>query len=204
MKRALLILGIVALTASAAWGGVIGTSHDLKANEPNSQVCIFCHTPHNATPAVPLWNHTLSAATGYTEYTSSTLDAASAGTLLGGTGISNLCLSCHDGTVGLGSLVNNGPGGAPTNAATIIGAGGLLSTDLSNDHPINILYTATLANTTDGELVDPTTITTLDLFGTNDDELQCASCHDPHDDTNQPFLVVSNASSGLCLTCHIK
>ena len=34
--------------------------------------------------------------------------------------------------------------------------------------------------------------------------VQCATCHNVHDNTNVPFLRVNNAASGLCLTCHIK
>jgi len=42
--------------------------------EPNGEICVFCHTPHGASPAVPLWNHDLSALT-YTAYDSPTMDA---------------------------------------------------------------------------------------------------------------------------------
>ena len=34
--------------------------------------------------------------------------------------------------------------------------------------------------------------------------VECASCHDPHSNTNATFLRVSNAGSGLCLSCHTK
>ena len=34
--------------------------------------------------------------------------------------------------------------------------------------------------------------------------VECASCHDPHTAVNPTFLRVSNAGSGLCLTCHTK
>ena len=34
--------------------------------------------------------------------------------------------------------------------------------------------------------------------------VECASCHDPHTNVNPTFLRVSNAGSGLCLTCHTK
>ena len=34
--------------------------------------------------------------------------------------------------------------------------------------------------------------------------VECASCHDPHSDTNPTFLRVSNSQSGLCLSCHKK
>ena len=39
------------------------------------------------------------------------------------------------------------------------------------------------------------------LFGA---KLQCASCHDPHDDSNPSFLVIDNTGSDLCQTCHTK
>lgn len=34
--------------------------------------------------------------------------------------------------------------------------------------------------------------------------VECASCHDPHNDANVPFLRVSSASSAICTTCHVK
>lgn len=34
--------------------------------------------------------------------------------------------------------------------------------------------------------------------------VECASCHDPHTDTNATFLRISNANSAVCLACHTK
>jgi len=34
--------------------------------------------------------------------------------------------------------------------------------------------------------------------------VECASCHDPHTSAQTTFLRVSNAGSGLCLSCHTK
>ena len=39
------------------------------------------------------------------------------------------------------------------------------------------------------------------LFG---GKVQCATCHDAHDNTASPFLVKANTNSDLCLTCHDK
>lgn len=204
MKRTLILVVAFAMLAGPAFGQISGTAHDLSAAEGNTQICIFCHTPHNSNPSIPLWNHTLSTST-FTAYDSPTMDAVDNGNWTGGDGnVSALCMSCHDGTVGLGSLINEGPGGTPTNSATNISGAALLGTDLTNDHPVAFTYDATL-QTADGELVDPTTLTgAVRLFGTTTDQVECASCHDPHDNSNVPFLVTSNTSSALCLTCHVK
>ncbi len=34
--------------------------------------------------------------------------------------------------------------------------------------------------------------------------VECASCHDPHSNTNATFLRISNAASAVCLACHVK
>jgi len=187
------------------------------ASTDEDQICIFCHTPHQANPATPLWNHTLSLEASYGVYSSPTLDAGDIADIGGGTDISNLCMSCHDGTVGVNDLVNpaNDTAGNPAmgsgnelNGSAQIAAGRAtnLSNDLTNDHPINFTYDGGLA-TTDGELATPFSATWVDaattvpLFGS---KVQCASCHDAHDNTSAPFLVKSNGGSALCLTCHTK
>jgi hypothetical protein len=92
---------------------ILNTPHNLSASGPGtvtanseSQVCVFCHTPHGATnsPGAPLWNRALSAET-YTTYSSSSLDAETiAGQLAQPAGSSKLCLSCHDGTLAISSV----------------------------------------------------------------------------------------------------
>ena len=180
---------------------ISGSDHDFSGEAwSGGRICIVCHTPHNADMTVtgsPLWNHEVSAA-AFTEYDSPTLDATVATSI---SGVSLLCLSCHDGTVAIDSY-----GGA--SGTNIISGSQLIGTSLANDHPIDFTYDAALA-TTDGELFDPSSATS-GLGGTiaNDmlfsGEMQCGSCHDAHDDTNNNFLVKSNAASALCLTCHDK
>lgn len=80
---------------------------------------------------------------------------------------------------------------------------GRLGTDLGDDHPVSIAYTATLAAQRGGELANPATLTgriKLDTSG----QLQCTTCHDAHDNTNGRFLVVPGGASGLCTACHVK
>ncbi len=172
-------LSAVADTTSTPSGGSVPT-RTVKATT-ESQVCVFCHTPHGATLGLaPLWNRKLSNAT-YTTYSSSSLDAAYIlGTQLAQPGgSSKLCLSCHDGTLAIGSVnVLNGLG-SPGNQQTITmtgtdpgdvmaSGGGItsgytrnLGIDLSNDHPISVNYTKALSDR-DGELRSVDEITQQD------------------------------------------
>ena len=182
---------------------ITGSAHDFSGQGWNTtgEICIVCHTPHNADITVgnvPLWNHELTTAT-FTPYTSNTLDA----TVGQPTGGSKLCLSCHDGTVALDNF------GGTTGGTNYISGDANIGTDLSDDHPISFTYDAALA-TADGGLFDPTT-TNSGLGGTiNADmlfggQLQCASCHDVHNGSGQAsLLLMSNDASALCLTCHNK
>jgi predicted CXXCH cytochrome family protein len=160
-----------------------------------TEICVFCHTPHNANPAVPLWNQTLSSGVTYLPYTSTTLKA----TVGLPTGSSKLCLACHDGTVALGSTINNGR--IPMqglNAQGQLTGTSVLGTDLRNDHPISFVPIA------GGQILlpPPGSPVKLDANG----QVQCVSCHNAHrmdiDPTTQKFLVMSNSGSGLCIVCH--
>ncbi len=191
----------LALPAARAAQDVANTKHNLSAVPPVGvtrtfasaavdEICVFCHTPHNSLPTAPLWNHLPTAAVTYTPYASSTL-AATPGQP---TGKSRLCLACHDGTVALGALQN--PPANNDMAATLLTGRTLLGTDLSDDHPISFDYAAAVA----GELADPVAID-LPLEGT---QLQCTTCHDPHEKDLVPFLHKTTANGALCTTCHVR
>ena len=199
---------------------VTNTKHNLSitsgGNDPTSgnalvdygEICVYCHTPHGGQVEAPLWNRNFSAAS-YQMYSSATIDMAADGQP---TGISQACLSCHDGTIGLDVIVNapNTFGGSipgTTVGTNTMPSGGMtnLGTDLRNDHPISVTYD----NTADVAFYDAATIKAAGLRLFTDpsgggEKVQCASCHNPHDDTNTPFLRIANSSSNLCLTCHIK
>jgi predicted CXXCH cytochrome family protein len=207
MKKIPIVLLVILMVSGPpllATADIIGTKHDFSSSgDPTGQgvglsgdqICVVCHTPHHGATGLiaPLWNHTTTTAT-FTPYAGSgSLDA----TVGQPQGISLLCLSCHDGTVAIDAF--GGAAGGPT----MTGAG-LVDTDLSNDHPVSFTYDAALV-TADGGLNDPTTAPINGwLFGANSDQVECASCHDVHDNTNAPFLRMSNANSALCLTCHNK
>lgn len=198
----LLILCGLTLTQQSANATIANSAHDFSDEAwSGNEICIVCHTPHNADVMVsnaPLWNHQVTTAT-FTVYNTTTMDA----TLGQPDGISKLCLSCHDGTVAIdsfagstGSLLITGPANA--------------GTDLSNDHPISFVYDAALA-ATDGSLFDPTSkITVLggsiraDLLN-GDDKVECSSCHDVHNSEDNDYLLrIDNTGSSLCMTCHDK
>ncbi|MEZ5936155.1 MAG: hypothetical protein R3F54_30485 [Alphaproteobacteria bacterium] len=141
----------------------------MRATEED-EVRVFCHTPHAANQDAPgpLWNRALSTAT-YTPYSS--LDAIG---LDQPGGSSKLCLSCHDGTIAVGSvnvlsgaetdlnpatadidLLGTAPDGTiPEGAGSETGFTRDLGVDLSNDHPISFDYDDGLA-LADGELRPP-------------------------------------------------
>lgn len=219
-------VALMSLLAGSAVAAITGTKHDLSTSgggtiksTDQTEICVFCHTPHDAikNDNIPLWNHTLSTTATYGVYTSPTFNGTAAD--LGGVtstnaAVSNLCLSCHDGTVAVNAM-NNPSNARPTTTMTggsgagsaFIGTGatnlGSATDALKNDHPVNFTYDAALA-TADGGLKDPATLTGVKLYS---GKVQCASCHDPHtsaDPSGKAFLRVSMNASTLCLTCHNK
>lgn len=226
MKARLVLFGVfmagMLLFAAqpAVAGQITGSKHDFRTlawgGGTNGQICIACHANHKADVSVvdaPLWNHTNSTVT-YTLYSSATMDA---GPLGQPSGLSKLCLSCHDGTVALDSF-----GGATgTNFITnpAYSPKSNVGTTLNDDHPIGFVFDATLA-TKDGALVSPTTSGVTIGSGTQtrtgtlaamllyNGKLECSSCHDVHntftDDGGAKLVKISLAGSKLCLTCHKK
>lgn len=184
---------------------ITGSAHDFSAQSwsGGNQICLPCHTPHNADATIkPLWNHALTTAS-FTTYSNSTMQA----TVGSPDGASKLCLSCHDGTVAL----DNYGGNTYTTPDVFMTGTELLGTDISNDHPVSFTYNTALA-TSDGELYDPSVKEvgaagsgTIAAKWLESDKMQCSSCHDVHNTAGiAKMLRKSNASSALCLTCHNK
>lgn len=208
MRRDLTIVCLVipaCVTASALPQGqsVVDTPHNLSVAGPGvihaateEQVCIFCHTPHNASEIQPLWNRYMPV-NAYTVYSSNALDAEPGQP----TGASKMCLSCHDGTIALGSVVSQDQIIEMAGGITTLPPGASnLGTDLSDDHPISFRYDMALF-AKDPKLVDPNQLPPeLELDG--NEELQCTTCHQPHDNTFGHFLTMSNNNSALCRACH--
>jgi cytochrome c553 len=109
---------VVDSTTPLAAEDVANTKHNFFINQDvmfsqqnTTEICVFCHTPHGGRPsdlqtAVPLWNRAMppSAPNTFTMYNSPNFDAFVTGAQP--QGVSLACLSCHDGTIGIDSLIN--------------------------------------------------------------------------------------------------
>ncbi len=204
---ALLLFAAQSLLAAT----ITGSQHDFTSkNWSGGRICIACHVAHKSDTSVtdaPLWGHANSTQT-YTLYSSPTLNA---GPLGQPSGLSKLCMSCHDGTVAVDSF------GGMT-GTTQISAVNNIGTSLADDHPIGFTYNSALA-TADGALFDPSTkavtigsgsqtktgtIATLLLFN---GKLECSSCHDVHNTFTvgtSHLVKLPEAGSQICLACHNK
>lgn len=183
---------------------IVDTTHNLSTSGPGpfkataeSRICIFCHTPHRARSVAPLWNREDSRET-YLSYSSTTFG----GTTGQPNGSSKMCLSCHDGSIALGSVLSLGSeiDMAPGHRTLDTGAA-FLGSNLADDHPVSFNYAAS-----DGgqgvEYLSPSTILPpvhLDQNGF----LQCTSCHDPHNNAFGDFLLATDRFSALCTSCHV-
>lgn len=212
----LLCIASLALPVDARSQGqsrVANTKHNLSVSGPGeiratteTQVCVFCHTPHARVETQPLWNHELTTQT-YTLYSSDYLTNLSYTAPNQPNQRSKLCLSCHDGTVAIGAVYNNGgPAGIEMrNSVTTMPAhaAGNLGASLANDHPVGYLYD----NTKDPELVARPwpwrTAVQLDPDAAGG-RLECHTCHEPHNNEHTKFLRVDNTSAALCTFCHTK
>lgn len=174
MKRCILAVTVVSVTVAASVSfagmnprtGVSGSLHDMNTQtgtverDQYQRVCVFCHTPHNATVGdatapIPLWGRgTAAAADVYTGYTWAYWEnVESLGTPDGSGGYfaaisdplqgpTRLCLSCHDGTVAVDSHISNGAltGKKFLSGVRAIGHG----KDLTSTHPVGFKYSDAL------------------------------------------------------------
>lgn len=207
MKTGFKILAAACLLglAMSANAGVKDSLHNLSTSGSGTvkataadRICEFCHISHSASSTGSLWSRRNSSTT-YIPYSSSTAVAQPGQP----TGTSVLCLSCHDGTIALGEILNRAPAHSMAGGNNTMPLGkGNQGTDLSDDHPISFEYSSILASQ-NGELAMPGTFSQalpLDRNG----EMQCTTCHDPHDSPYGKLLRMSNIGSQICIECHQK
>jgi predicted CXXCH cytochrome family protein len=214
MKRLLCVIftvlfGIL-LPAYSQAASIIDTKHNLSVSGPGplkaeteTRICIFCHTPHNGTPKTPLWNREIGPH-NYTLYSSSTMQVSPSQP----NGPSRLCLSCHDGMIALGTVLQPSRGIVmtgnitPGNPSNIGG-----NSSLAGDHPISFFYYEAADSDPAIKRNPP-----ADLLFYNGGLIECTTCHDPHKDLHRSpdktgrltgeFLRSDNRFSALCLECH--
>ncbi len=199
---------------------ILNSKHNLSVSSPGivkaykeEEVCIFCHTPHSGNTEKPLWNRHNSKAEAYifapSQYLASRTPEMP-------DGVSKLCLSCHDGTVAIGNLINiRGKSQTiPTTYDFLQESTGLIGTDLSGSHIISIPFDENLIFQWKNifrrdclrlpirkEIPLPPT----NYIGEKKPGIQCTTCHDPHDDERGKFLRLGAPDnySELCEACHI-
>ena len=208
MRKVFTLLGVLMLTSSLAWGQAISSSkHDFTSGTGAtpynfaSGKCITCHVPHSSVSTAPLWNHTTDA-TGYTMYASATINGAQqAAPAL----VSLACLGCHDGVTAVDAY------GGSAGTGILVGTNtpaAVVGKNLSQDHPVSITYGTPAGdfNAAASGMVGGA----LPLYGpsTTKDQVECGSCHNPHDPTPSgvtPAAKFLRQSEGtICTTCHIK
>ncbi len=188
---------------------------------PNSLTCLSCHDGQTAVDSVINMpgSGKLSVAQQTTQNNAFLTDNWSNPSGLGpfthiglNPTVADGCLACHSSEAGVV--------GAAATDFTVFAIG----TDLNNDHPVGVgLLTGEDWNVPTGTQgaakyfvssanghMDKNEIRFYDSG--DGDKVECASCHDPHgvpsggagSAFNPSFLRVSNAGSGVCLTCHNK
>jgi predicted CXXCH cytochrome family protein len=223
-------------TAAAQATGIRSSKHDFSSSgtggiwssADTNQICVFCHTPHNALSTSFLWNRTLKTPV-FSVYTSETMSAASAQPRAG----SLRCLACHDGSTAVdafnqgrtwtprmmaigdvyypGSLA--GPGGANIGGNY---TGNANVNNLTDDHPVSFRFDSVLdpliqaMSTGSGRAWVQNTYSAepLPLYGNGagGQTLECGTCHEVHRKyANRYLLRISvETTSNLCRTCHLK
>lgn len=198
MTRILAALLLLAASSPARPSGrVAGSKHDFSASGPGRfraeserSPCIFCHVSHGA-GAGSLSNRPETAAR-HVPYESTTLTGRPAAP----TGASRTCLSCHDGTIAVGQTRTGRIRMAGGDVPLRPGERAHLGTDLRGSHPVSLRVPPSrkVHEPAQGDGVR------LDRYG----QVQCTSCHDPHDEWGDPaagkFLV--RPESVLCSSCH--
>jgi predicted CXXCH cytochrome family protein len=159
MKKVLALVaaaGIIAASSAAFGATIVNSKHDLAAGHSSSyaanstQICVYCHAPHNAALSLPLWNRNNPTNTGFTLYSGVGMQNVSFQSGFTADSTSLFCMSCHDGNTAVGAVHNAGaidgqtatgtthlPKSGAFGASPISGSPANLGTNLSKTHPVN-------------------------------------------------------------------
>lgn len=213
---------LTVMAASSVWaqqGGVAATVHNLSVSGPGeiravseTEICKFCHVPHNAVGVAALWGHELPVGAQY-QVPEVRGQAGVRAPVPQPDGSSRLCLSCHDGTVALGKMAGKPVPIAMAGSDRLRpGRRGFIGTDLTGSHPTSFVVTDRgpddLPSHVDMGLrplgaIQADAEVRLDVKG----KMQCTTCHDPHRDEHYqqgvvPRFWVKPTVEDVCLVCH--
>jgi predicted CXXCH cytochrome family protein len=209
VKLGVLLAGLTILLSGATLPAQISTDvigvHNLGPNSKSPitgarpDACAYCHAPHSGLNA-GLWNQKLTTQS-YTTYTSDTEKNTGRQPTLGYS--TNQCLSCHDGTVAVGTTVAYGQ----VTMRGSMNTWDVFGSNMQSSHPFSLvlplkdnvdLMASLAANSRTGDATGA-----VKLIKGN---VECTSCHNPHvqakDLISQNFLVKDSSSGQLCLSCH--
>lgn len=199
---------------------------DPVGNPRGRQICIFCHTPHNANVAeqAPLWSRAFSGVSNFQRYTSLTLHirgiaAAQYGAGAQPNGSSKLCLSCHDGVSRLGvvsggSEITMAGGGLNDVISGIASFNPSTNKMLTGHHPVSFVYLTGFSNSSQtGAILSglPASyrfmpqssagkVRLSDTKRNGNGWMQCTTCHDPHQNQADDSSCFAK-SNGALVTC---
>lgn len=178
-------------------GYLYKATNDSVNNPRGQEICIFCHTPHNANVegGAPLWNRKFSTQV-FQRYTGSSLfvikNDSNANYGVAGQrnyqpdGSSKLCLSCHDGVSSLGTVVNGTA--IPMLNDVITGIASFNPADAANKmryghHPVSFQYNSAVASAINlvkgsNSYKYPPSIPAVKLD--RQGKMQCTTCHNAH------------------------
>lgn len=215
------LLPMLAFVLASPWvwaapgDGIPGTLHDFSGEAAiggeNPGTCTYCHTPHRAQSQALLWNQEAGAQPASYSWVGSTATTGGTGyatiTTATNTGPSVKCLSCHDGSAGVGDI---GWFNAQNPAVTLsVGATYVVNqvapADMTGNHPVSMPFPfGAVANTYNSQtngtsavasdwIADPEALG-IRLFNDTAGDgtgigagsaavttgIECSSCHDPH------------------------
>lgn len=238
MKKVLALVaavGILAVASYASAATIVNSAHNLSSTgtgalrgtgAQTSQICVYCHAPHQTNAANVLWNRNNPVASTFTLYSGVGLASRQFASGFTTDSTSLFCMSCHDGQTTMNNVHNAGaiirnagttPAGRPMISGAISNLPVIIGTNMKGTHPVNFpVATADPAlNVGSGSKMGLTN--QFSLFATNAGgttnnnvartsgrSLECGSCHAVHDSQYSPFLRDTMHQSQLCLGCHVK
>jgi len=184
------IAAVCCAITGLASSGIEGSKHDF-SGQAGSDVdkCTACHIPKkdDAPKAAPLWNQRADLKRRFNGQ-DKRVSRPGDGT--------RICLQCHDGTI-----AKPVAGGVKTERFVYTKHPRLFTAGHGrSDHPVGIIYP-----TFSDDFHPIATVLSKGTVLLPHGRVECTSCHNPHNQTDAPFMLVrSNARSALCLTCHKK